>query len=264
MKIKYILPVLILLSLAFNSCKNVIDLHLNNAEPKIIIEGNLTDQLGAQEVIITKSVPLGNTNDYPPVTGALVKVIDYNGIPYKLTERAPGIYYSGSLFGRYNQTYTLNVQTGGKTYIAQSTMPSRVAIDSVALSVQHFGNKTTKTIIMYYQDPPDTTNQYRFVLMINGVLVKQVFARNDQFNNGRFVQQLLYQNDVDLKSGDRVDIEMQCIDGPTYTYWYTFSQQKSNGFNSTTPTNPPNNFNTDEVLGYFSAHTSQHKNIIIP
>ncbi|MCC8425381.1 DUF4249 domain-containing protein [Mucilaginibacter sp. UR6-11] len=264
MKIKYILPILFLLGITINSCKNVIDLNLNNAASQLVIEGNLTDQLGPQTVVITRSVPLDHTNVYPPVRGATVKLIDYNGITFTLIERSPGVYYSTSFLGRYNQTYTLNALVDGKTYIAQSTMPSKVAIDSVALSVQHFANKTSKTIIIYYQDPPNTVNQYRFVLTVNGVQVKQVFARNDQFNNGRFVQQLLYQDDIELQSGDHVDIEMQCIDANMYTYWYTFTQQKSNGFNSTTPTNPPNNFNTDQVLGYFSVHTSQHKNIIIP
>ena len=265
MKFKYSIPVIALLSiLIISSCKNVIDLNLDSAAPQMVIEGNLTDQLGPQTVIITKSVSLDNTNTFPPVTGANVKLIDYNGISYTLIERSPGAYYSTSFIGRYKQSYTLQVKVNGQTYTAVSTMPSKVGIDSVALSVQSFATTTTKNIIVFYHDPPDVANQYRFVLSVNGVQVKQVFARNDQFTNGRYVQQILYQDDIKLKSGDRVDIEMQCIDANTYTYWYTFTQQKSNGFNSTTPTNPPNNFNSDKILGYFSAHTTEHRNIIIP
>jgi hypothetical protein len=258
------IAVIILLSFFISSCKNVIDLNLSSVASQLVIEGNVTDQGGPQVVTITRSVPLGNTNTYPAVSGALVKIIDYNGFTRTLTERAPGVYASSSFTGRYNQKYTLTATVDGKTYTAASTIPERVLIDSIALSIQRFGNSTTKTIIAYYQDPPANANQYRFVLSVNGVLVKQVFARNDQFTNGRFVQQLLYQDDIVLKTGDRVDIEMQCIDANIYAYWYTFTQQRSTGFNSTTPTNPPNNFNRDDVLGYFSAHTSQHKNIIIP
>jgi hypothetical protein len=264
MKLRYSIPAIILVSFFIASCKNVIDLNLNNAAPQLVIEGNLTDQLGTQAVIITRSVPLDNTNTYPPVSGANVNLIDYNGISYALIERSPGAYYSTSFIGRYKQSYKLQVKYNGETYTAVSTMPAKVGIDSVALSVQSFSTTVTKNIIVFYHDPPDTANQYRFVLSVNGVQVKQVFARNDQFTNGRYVQQILYQDDITLKSGDRVDIEMQCIDANIYTYWYTFSQQKSNGFNSTTPTNPPNNFNTDKVLGYFSAHTTEHRNIIIP
>jgi hypothetical protein len=264
MKTHYKLPVIVFLSILITSCKNVIDLKLNNAQPLMVIEGNVTDQIGPQVVTISTSVPLENTAVYPPVKGAVVKLIDYNGITRTLTERAPGVYSSSSFIGRYNQTYTLQVTVNGQTYTALSTMPQRVTLDSVALSVQHFANKTSKTLLIFYDDPPGTSNQYRFVLSVNGVQVKQVFARNDQFNNGRSVQQLLYQDDVELESGDRVDIEMQCIDPQMYTYWYTFTQQRASGFSSATPTNPPNNFNTENVLGYFSVHTSQHKNIIIP
>jgi hypothetical protein len=264
MKIHYKLVVIVLLSFLATSCKNVIDLKLNNAQPLLVIEGNLTDQIGPQVVTISSSIPLENTAVYPPIKGAVVKLTDYNGITRTLTERAPGVYSSSSFIGRYNQSYTLNVTVNGQNYTAISTMPQKVALDSVALSIQHFANKTSKTLIIFYDDPPAVPNQYRFVLSVNGVQIKQVFTRNDQFNNGRSVQQLLFQDDIELQSGDRVDIEMQCIDAQMYTYWYTFTQQRANGFNSTTPTNPPNNFNTDNILGYFSVHTSQHKNIIIP
>jgi hypothetical protein len=264
MKTHYKLPVIVMLSIFITSCKNVIDLKLNNAQPLMVIEGNITDQIGPQVVTISSSIPLEHSAIYPPIKGAVVKLIDYNGFSRTLTERAPGVYSSSSFVGRYNQSYTLNVTVNGQNYTAVSTMPQRVILDSVALSVQHFANKTSKTLIIFYDDPPGTANQYRFVLLVNGVQVKQVFAHNDQFNNGRSVQQLLYQDDIELQSGDKVDIEMQCIDAAMYTYWYTFTQQRANGFSSTTPTNPPNNFNTDNVLGYFSVHTSQHKNIIIP
>jgi len=264
MKNRYKLTVIILFCIVIGSCKKVIDLNLKNASPQLVIEGNLTDELKPQFVSITRSVAIDSTNKFPPVTGAAVNLIDYNGTSYKLTERAPGNYYSPSLLGKHNQKYTLQVNLNGKTYTAVSTMPDKVSIDSVALSVQYFGTQTTKTVIIFYQDPLNVSNQYRFVLTINGVQVKQVFARNDYLNNGRAVQQLLYEDDIKLKSGDQVDIEMQCIDPTIYNYWYTFSLQQANDFSSTTPTNPITNFDDPNVLGYFSAHTTEHKNIIIP
>ncbi|MES2807493.1 MAG: DUF4249 family protein [Bacteroidota bacterium] len=258
-----ILLIVVLFSLSISACKEVIDINPASATPQLVIEGKVIDQTGPQVVTITKSVGLSNSSTFPPVSGAVVKLTDQYGLMRTLVERAPGVYSSTSFLGRSNVAYTLNVTLAGKTYTAKSIMPEKVLIDSIALSVQRFGNSTSKNIIVFYQDPGNQANQYKFVLSVNGVLVKDVFARNDQFTNGRFVQQTLYQDDIKLESGDRVDIEMQCIDKGVYDYWYTYTQQRG-GFNSTTPTNPPNNFNTDQVLGYFSAHTSQHKNIIIP
>jgi hypothetical protein len=263
MMIKYRLAALILLSLTWVSCKNVIDLNLKSTAPQLVIEGNISDATGPQSVIITRSAPLDSPNKYMPVTNASVKLTNYKGQEFALIQRAPGAYYSTSFAGRYNQTYQLKVRVDGKDYLAAATMPPKVPIDSIALSIQTFGTTAEKTIIVFYLDPPNTANYYRFILSVDGVQIKRVFTRNDQFNDGHLVQAYLYQNDIKLKSGDRVDIEMQCIEQDIYTYWNTFSLQ-SNGFTTATPTNPPNNFIGDSPLGYFSVHTTEHRNIIIP
>jgi hypothetical protein len=263
MIMKYRLVVLVLFTLVWGSCKNVIDLNLAPSQPQLVIEGNITDDVGPQAVLISRSAPLDSPNKFTPVTNASVKFVNNRGDEQALIQRAPGGYYSTSFAGKYNQVYQLRVRVDGKDYLAAATMPAKVAIDSIALSVQTFGTKAEKTIIVFYQDTPGVPNYYRFVLTINGVQVKRVFTRNDQFNDGHLVQAYLYQDDISLKSGDRVDIEMQCIEQNIYNYWYTFSQQ-SNGFTTATPTNPDNNFVQGAPLGYFSVHTTEHRNIIIP
>jgi hypothetical protein len=56
---------------------------------------------------------------------------------------------------------------------------------------------------------------------------------------------------------------MQCIDKPVYTYWFTLMQQGDNGpGGGVTPADPPSNI-TPTVLGYFSAHTTQSKTIVV-
>lgn len=263
MTMKYRAVAVTLLSLVCVSCKNVIDLNLSSTAPQLVIEGVINDETGPQSVVISRSVPLDSPNKYTPVTNALVKMVNNKGQEITLIQRAPGAYYSTSFAGQYNQTYQLKVKADGKDYLAAATMPPKVPIDSIALSIQTFGTTAQKTIIVFYQDPPDVANYYRFILSVNGVQVKRVFTRNDQFNNGHLVQAYLYQDDIKLKSGDRVDIEMQCIEEDIYTYWNTFSLL-SNGFTSATPTNPPNNFIGNIPLGYFSVHTTEHRNIIIP
>jgi hypothetical protein len=264
MRIKYQLAAIMFISFLATSCKKVIDLQLGDSAQQLIIEGNITDVNATQTVTISKSVPFNNPNSFPTVSGATVKVVDGNGNTRNFTESTPGNYTSATTFaGRYGQKYTLQVLLNGQTYTATSTMPiQRVNLDSISVNEQTIGNSSTKTLAVQFQDPPDQVNKYRFVMAINGVQVKDVFVRDDQFSNGRHVEALLYQDDIKLKTGDKAIIEMQCIDQMTYTYWYTFSQQ-TNNFDSATPSNPPNNFNGN-VLGYFSAHTSQFKSVVIP
>jgi hypothetical protein len=56
-------------------------------------------------------------------------------------------------------------------------------------------------------------------------------------------------------------VEMQCIDKPIYEYFNSFGNLGM-GPSSSTPANPTTNLD-GAVLGFFSAHTSESKSIII-
>ena len=64
-----------------------------------------------------------------------------------------------------------------------------------------------------------------------------------------------------LSKGDTVTVEMQCIDKTVYEYFNSFGNLGM-GPSSSTPANPYTNLN-GAVLGYFSAHTSERKSVII-
>lgn len=247
-----------------SSCEKVIDIELKNTAPQLVIEGNITNLALSPTVIITRSVNFTDPNNFPGVHGASVKILSSSGATFNLTETSSGNYTMASLIGRSGRTYTLQVDVEGKTYKAVSKMPDQVVIDSVTIDEQTFGNDVTKNVVIYYNDPPNIKNQYRFILFVNGVQTKTVFARNDLFNDGSQVRVVLYQDDIKLKTGDRIDIDMECIDERIYTYWFTFSKQDGNamGNGSTAPTNPPNNFDR-EVLGYFSAHTLNRRSAVV-
>lgn len=263
MRAFYKLTAFIISAVALCSCEKVIDLDLKDAEPQLVIEGEVRMNTNTPVVKISRSVRFDEPSKFPGVSGATVNITGSN-LNIKLTETSPGVYQGILLNGRPLATYNLQVSVEGKTYKASSTMPRPVVIDSVAVDEQSYRAKTTKTIVLYYTDPPDAKNYYRFLMAVNGVQVKEVFARNDDFNDGRQVRVALFQDDIEIKSGDRVDLEMKCIDAPLYTYWFTFSKQSGRGMGngSVAPSNPPNNFDTP-VLGYFSAHTSNRRVVTV-
>jgi hypothetical protein len=266
--LKIVLYLFSLLTLA--SCTKVIDLKLGNNTGELVIEGNVTNTAGPQIIKLSTNVPFTNTNTYPPVTGATVSVSDHNGNTYPFTEGPSGTYSNSQLIGIPGNTYTMTVTTGGKTYTATSVMPAVVNLDSLTSKnevVQTSDNK--KDITVYYQDPTGIVDQYRFVMYVNNVQADDIYAFNDQFNNGRYVSIDLREdnasNSVDkgIFSGDTVTVEMQCIDQPIYTYWETLMQEQTNGpGGGVTPSNPPTNI-TPVTLGYFSAHTTQSKTIVV-
>jgi hypothetical protein len=255
------------MELILNSCTKVVELNLGNAAGQLDIEANLTNINGAQTVRLSTNVPFSNTNAYPPVTGATVVMKDQTGKSYLLTEGPQGLYASGSLTGIAGNTYTLSVLADGQAYSATSIMPPVVNLDSLSdknRPLNHPQNgKDQKVISVYYQDPPGVANQYRFILWVNGVQVKSIFSYDDQLTDGRYITSDLLEQDIDIYAGDTVKIEMQCIDRPVYTYWFTLeSQQANNVAGAVAPANPPTNI-SPATLGYFSAHTTQTMTLIV-
>jgi len=263
MKAFYKLTALLIIVIAISSCEKVIDLNLKTTTPQLVIEGSIINIAHNPTVRISRSVNFDDPSNFPGVSGATVKIIS-SASTLVLTETSKGVYQGPATIGRPGRVYTLQVDVDGQTYKATSTMPNQVSIDSVAIEEQSFQGKTDKTVVLYYADPPNIKNQYRFIMSVNGELVKEVFTRNDLFNDGRVVRVALYQDDIKLKVGDKVDLELQCIDDRVYTYWFTFSKQNGTGMGngSVAPTNPPNNFDKP-VLGYFSANTVNRRTISV-
>jgi len=250
--------------LVISACDKVIDVQLVNDSDKLVIEGNITNVSGTQTIKLNTNVAFTNTNTYPPVTGAQVKVNDQYGNVYTFQESSPGIYTIPTTAGISGGVYKLHVTIKGKTYDASSTMPAQVALDNVRAFKDNFSTDDNKRkITVYYHDPKGVVNQYNFLLYVNDVQVKRVFANNDDFTDGNKVTFDLAQDDISIYAGDKVTVEMQSVDKTMYTYWFTLMQQGYKGpIGGVTPSNPPSNI-TPEALGYFSAHTTQIKTITV-
>lgn len=261
--LKYFAGLLLILFFS-TSCRKVINLDLGNHTGQLVIEGNITNVVGTQYVKISRNVPFTNTNDYPAVTGATVILDNNNGRRVQLTEGPAGTYSINNAFATTGRTYTLSVTTDGKTYTASSTIPAIVPLDSIAAKGSLFNSsKGRKTITVFFKDPSKIPNQYRFVMNVNSVQVNSVFAFNDDFTDGKYINLDLQQNDIDILSKDTVTVEMQCIDKPIYSYWFTLTEQQANNpGGAVAPANPPTNF-MPATLGYFSAHTTQKITLVV-
>lgn len=268
----YSLSFLILLIiglLSFSACEKIINLPLDDASGQLVIEGNLTDISGPQTVKLSKNVPFTNTNTYPPVTGATVTIQGPSGTSFPLIEGPAGTYTVASMAGTAGSSYTLTVKSADQVYSAISSVPVSVILDSLTSKEgsssrdRDQNGRMRKVITAHYQDPPGVKNYYLFLMYVNGIKVKEVFAYDDNLTDGSRVGADLRQEDIEVYPGDTVKVEMLCIDKPVYTYWYTLQQQQRRGpSGSTAPANPPTNI-SPATLGLFSAHTLQTKTIIV-
>ena len=249
------------------SCNKVIELNLRDTEIKYVIEGVITNEPGICTVKLSETKNFNEDNQFQKVSGAIVKVKD-NGIQTTLTEVQPGLYETGLITGTPGHIYELSVSINNQSFTATSTMPQPVGMDTLYVSPGPFGEYKFATV--GYTDPGGINNGYRFVQYLNGVKEPTIFWDNDEFTDGQFVI-IQLDNGADekddprnIKTGDKVTIEMQSLDEPVYEFWYTlaFGGGDGNG-NTAAPANPITNIKGG-ALGYFSAHTVSRKSVVAP
>lgn len=243
----------------FASCEKVIEVNVRNSQPTIVIVGEINNAPGPYTVQLSRSVQLEDTISNPPVS-ALVYVTEVGGITDTFRSITPGIYVSQFLQGKVGHTYILHVVADGKEYIATSTMPSIVNFDSLTIVGQMLFKDSSFYPQVQYLDPANTPNYYRFVEHKNDTLVKSNFVRSDKFSDGKLNQVLLRNGDFKVNKGDKVTVDMQCLDEGAYNYFSTLGNANGSS-NSAAPADPNSNI-SGGALGYFSAHTSATRTVV--
>ena len=260
--LKKVLPTLFITSLILlnYSCEEVINVDLNSADPKIVIEGTVTDQSGPYTVSITKTTDYYNPASYPAVSGAWVNISDDLGFSEQLQEKTDGIYQTANLQGTSGRTYTLTVIAEGQTYRAVSYMPQPTEIDSLFYKKIEEGirpkDKDGYDLVIRFTDEPGVEDYKRVKIYRNGNLQDGYFLYNGRLSDGNVIEYDRIHSDFELN--DFVFVQLLSIDKETYEYYSTMSNAiaSSGGSKIQTkiPANPNNNLSGD-ALGYFGAFT---------
>ncbi|HCE56867.1 MAG TPA: hypothetical protein DER09_03470 [Prolixibacteraceae bacterium] len=256
---------LLILTFVFSGCEKVIDVDLNDADPQIVIEGNVTADNGLAEVIISMTSSYFDTVPGLKISDAEVFVTDEDGKKFRFYETGPGIYRSFEMRPRTNTAYKLTVEANGEVYQAESTLKPTIAIDSVTW----FYDEGTSFfdagyyLNVYLLDPAETDNYFRINIYRNGILKSSsddLIIFNDRFVNGKKLEILLL-NDP-YRINDTVMVQLISIDENVYEYFKTFTELLNNNPGSAAPANPNSNL-SNGALGYFSVWGSDTMSVII-
>lgn len=257
----------------FNSCEKVIDFDLNEAEKKYVIEAIVTDKAGTARVWISQTKNFDEDNTFPGVSGATVTITERAGavsttIP--LAETTAGIYEAPTLTGVSGREYSLSVTVAGQVFTAVCIMPVKQNLDTIYVTDEILFAEQRKIVNAVYDDPPGLGNSWRFIQYVNGRKEDQIMIRNDEYSDGRHIINKLFffsdeedDDNDEIKSGDEIIIDMQCIDPAIYKYWWSLFRSSTGISGQATPTNPVTNLQGG-ALGYFSAHTLQTRTMIAP
>ncbi|MBI3134229.1 MAG: DUF4249 domain-containing protein [Bacteroidetes bacterium] len=248
----------------FSSCEKVIELELNEAPPKIVVEAVLKDGPGNNSVLLSYTSAVYTDQTFDKISGADVRVTDKDGNEYLFPEDTyiPGYYHNPTFEVLPENDYTLTVNVNGEIITSHCHSFAKPGIDSLAYYPSPFSAIAEDTIYMidYYSvDNVNEVNHYRLRIWINGEeQTDYYYIGNDDFINGQSYNAPFF--GADAYSGDTVFVELITLDKANYTYLYTLS---SNASNSTAPANPTSNLEGN-AIGYFGAFSTDTMSVVIP
>ncbi len=164
-------PRYVLILILIISCEEVIELDLGKAKPRITIEGVITTDPGPYSVKISQSIDYEETNNFPPVSGAMVTITDEEEYSEILEEVSEGIYHAVGFQGEDGKTYMIEVDYEGEHYSASSTIPkTQVSINSISYEFleESLFNTEGYYMAVFFSDPSEEVNYYRLKVFVNG------------------------------------------------------------------------------------------------
>jgi hypothetical protein len=236
-KIKTYIPLILCLLTVFLlvRCTEKVDITLANNQPRLVVEGMVTNESQVQTVRLTTTTDYFYTQVAPAVTQAKVSL--YNGTSTVTLIENPansGIYVTPTYYiGIPGTQYTLNIElnqaiNGQTVYSASEIMPQVYSPDSIKLLYHSdWGKKGYWETQLFVQDPPET-NYYSFRGYRNDTLVTDTLSKvgisDDKFYNGRYVNGMTtilwnqeYKSQL-VNVGDRIKLQVGAITNGYYNF----------------------------------------------
>ena len=243
------------------SCEDVVDVNLNNAPPKLVIDASINwfknTPGNEQTITLSLTAPYFEPN-VPPATGAEVTVIDSNNTIFNFIENGnTGIYKTESFIPVIGESYRLVINYQGQTYSALETLKSVASIEYVEQNDEGGFSGEETELKAFYQDPVDEENYYFFEFISDIPEIPSLEVYSDEFTNGNLI--FGFYTEEDLESDDVVIIRNYGVSEQFYNFMFILLQQngedgggpfetqpasvRGNCINETNPDNFP--------LGYF-------------
>lgn len=265
--------IVILFSFLFLSCEKVIDVDLETAAPRLVIEASinwLNETDGTAQKIKLSTTANYYSETVPPVIDAIVFITNSSNQQFNFVQNTePGIYECADFIPVLDETYTLTVMYKDEIYTSTEKLLNTPTVKRVEQKNDGGILGDAIEVKFIFDDIVNETNQY--FLKINdpykvipefGVLEDRFFQNNEMFG--------LYFSE-DLKAGDTIKFTMNSITLNYYNYMNILLSQAGGGnagpFSTPTSTIRGNivnqtNFN-NFALGYFRLSKTEIKEYII-
>lgn len=253
--------IVIAMGLFLISCEEVIEVDLDTAEPKLVIDASIDwvkNTTGNQQKIKLSTTTAYYNAEFPTVSGANIVVTNSSNTIFNFVENpGTGEYICNNFLPVIGETYTLTVNLNGETYQATETLMSAPKIEDNIIQNNTGGMAGDEIeITYYYQDNPAEQNYYIFSNKNPHIAFTQYQVEDDENNNGGLTP--VYYSNKDLEPGDVINIKLYGISQRYYNYFRKILNASGNddGPFATTPTAVRGNINNQTnsanfPYGYF-------------
>lgn len=258
---------LVFVILTVSSCEKVIDIPLEDAERRVVIEAVLRDIPGENYVKLSKTGSVYDDSNFEKISDATVKVTDQSGTEFFFSPviGQPGTYNHPTFVVQNDNSYSLEVATGTDVFTSFSRSYYTPKLDSLTYIEQigsfGFGTDTTYLVFFSFVDKAGEENYYRVIPNVNGVPDGTYYVTNDELFDGQNYTQPIFATTVE--KGDTVLMELLSMDKGAYSYFFSFGNASSDGQFGPTPGNPVSNIEGG-AIGYFAVYTTDTLSLIIP
>lgn len=218
-----ILFILCILSCSLISCEDVIDVDLDQSEPRLVVEASIIwnkDTDGNQQSIKLSKTTGFYAQQNTPVVDAEIRVSDENGRSLPFRHQENGVYTTSYFQPIIGMTYTLEIRYENEIYTAKEQLTAVSSIDFVEQTAEGGFNGDDIEIKAYYTDPPNEQNFYLFKFYTDKVNLE---FYEDEFTNGN--QIFGYYSSEELEPNDLIEIEIQGISKKYYEYLFILRSQ---------------------------------------
>lgn len=254
---------LFLITIAF-ACEDVVDIPLENSNPKLVIDANLTWQKGTSGTTQTIRLTLTNdfyTNEIKVASGAVVTITDSDNNLFTFNQVSnTAEYVCNNFVPVLNKDYTLKVKYQGQEYIATNKLLASPSFDPFInqIKIPGFGSKEIIKVELFFKDDATEENYYLLSAKNPRLKITEYLPLEDRFTQGNLLA-APYINDK-TEQNDTFKFSLQAITKSQFNYIkkiLSVSGQNSGGPFATPPAtirgNIINQSNNDNYpFGYFS------------
>ena len=264
---KNIIVILALISsITLMSCEETIKLDLKQINPKVVIEGMITDQPNMQYVKLTRSANFYADGETPRITNGTVTVKDDQDNTYVFVHNPEnkqgldGVYFPETPFtGVVGRTYFLTVLVDDQKFEAQDKLNPVTNVDSVTFKLDEDEKKDPKkagkyySMLIYAKEPKPSVDYYLFKFYRNDTLVfddeSDVYFSDDA-NIAENIDGIEGASHFGI--GDTASVQFYSLDHDAFIYYNDLANllQNAGGIFGSPPANSRTNL-TNGALGFF-------------